>query len=207
MIEEELENSKTKMSHIDILLEALDKITHNQKDSAVKLITTNYKHVFQEYESRKMSYYEKLKIFIRDGFIDRYTGKKLLFPNVLRILSFELGDVFPYHPNWKMSDCHIAYWEMFPTYDHIVPIARGGKDESSNIVTTSQMMNSSKSGFLLEETGLKIVPGGNIADWDGMISWYINYMSKNYNNISLGDTSFKAWDKALRKCVEEKIIT
>ena len=94
---------------------------------------------------------------------------------------------------------------MFPTYDHIVPIARGGKDESSNIVTTSQMMNSSKSGFLLEEIGLKIVPGGNISDWDGMISWYINYM--NNNNVPLGDVSFKAWDKALRKYVEEKIIT
>ena len=93
MIEEEFENRKTKMSHIDILLEALDKISHNQKDSAVKLITNNYKHVFQEYESRNMSCYEKLKIFIRDGFIDRYTGKKLLFPNILRILSFELGDV------------------------------------------------------------------------------------------------------------------
>ncbi|MBO4438503.1 MAG: HNH endonuclease [Spirochaetaceae bacterium] len=193
------------MNHTEILLKALEDLSQNKKENAVQCILNNYRHNFIQKDSRKMSDFEKLKIFINDGFIDRYTGKKLFFPNVLRILSMELGDVFPYQKNWKMSDCHIAYWEFLPTYDHIVPIARGGKDEPSNIVTTSQMMNSSKSGFLLEEIGFKIQPAGDMADWDGMIHWYLNYIKGK--NIPLSDTSFKSWHRALEKCVEEGIIS
>lgn len=192
------------MNHADIIIQALNNLTQNKKDDAIRLLEDNYKHTFIQYEARAMSHYEKLKIFINDGFIDRYTGKKLFFPNVLRILSQELGGSFPYHPNWKMSDCHIAYWEMFPTYDHIIPIARGGKDEPSNIVTTSQMMNSSKAGFLIEEIRLHILPAGNIEDWDGMIHWYVEYMSNH--SVPLNDSSFKAWHQALKKCFTEQII-
>lgn len=193
------------MNHIEVLLKALESLSKNKKEQAAQCIFNNYRHSFIQKESRSMTHFEKLKIFINDGFIDRYTGKKLFFPNVLRILSLELGDVFPYQANWKMSDCHIAYWEFFPTYDHIVPIARGGKDEPANIVTTSQMMNSSKSGFLLEEIGIKIKPAGDMSDWDGMIHWYMNYMKEK--NITLSDASFKSWNHALEKCIDEGIIT
>lgn len=24
--------------------------------------------------------------------------------------------------NWKMSECHLAYWHLLPTIDHIIPI-------------------------------------------------------------------------------------
>lgn len=192
------------MNHVDILIKVLDDLAQDKKKEAACYLENNYKHTFINYETRTMSHYEKLKIFIKDGFIDRYTGKRLFFPNVLRIISMELGNSFPYHSNWKMSHCHIAYWEMFPTYDHIIPIARGGKDEPNNIVTTSQMINSSKSGFLVEEIGLTILSPGKISDWDGMIHWYLDYV--NNHTISLNDSSFKAWHQALQKCLKEKII-
>ena len=61
------------------------------------------------------------EIYLRDGFVDRYIGHRLKFPPVLRLLSMKFPDSFPFHKNWKMSDCHVAYWELMSTIDHIVP--------------------------------------------------------------------------------------
>jgi len=61
------------------------------------------------------------RIFARDGFIDRYRGSRLIFPPVLRLLSLYLPKEFPYHKNGKMTEGHMAYWELFPTVDHVVP--------------------------------------------------------------------------------------
>ena len=76
-------------------------------------------------------------IFIRDGFIDRYSGTQLIFPGTIRLLSRLLPAEFPFHPNWKQSETHPAFWELYPTIDHAIPIARGGADDIGNIVTTS----------------------------------------------------------------------
>jgi hypothetical protein len=96
-----------------------------------------------------------------------------------------------------MSDCHIAYWEMMPTCDHILPIARGGKDIPENIVTTSQIMNSAKSSFILEEIGFNIHPAGDINAWDGMISWYKEYVYKN--PAILQNNYISKWHNALTR--------
>jgi len=37
-------------------------------------------------------------IFIRDGFIDRYSGTQLIFPGTIRLLSRLLPAEFPFHP-------------------------------------------------------------------------------------------------------------
>ena len=159
---------------LDTILEVCHCLSVEDKAEAKNIIEKEYKHCYLQYEKRLMSNIEKLQIYIRDGFIDRYNGKKLLFPNVLRIITAELGnEIFPFHTNWKMTDCHIAYWNYMPTYDHVLPIARGGIDKSENIVTTSQIMNSAKSNFLISELGWKLYEPGRIVEWDGMISWYI----------------------------------
>lgn len=90
---------------------------------------------------------QSMQVFIRDGFIDRYSGKQLLFPGTIRLLSIILPQEFPFHPNWKMSESHNIYWEFFPTIDHIVPIARGGVNNESNWVCTSMLRNSAKSNW------------------------------------------------------------
>ena len=51
---------------------------------------------------------------------------------------------FPYQKHWKMSDTHIAWWELIPTVDHVEPVARGGVDEEENWVCTSQLRNRSE---------------------------------------------------------------
>ncbi len=184
------------MNSIDKIETIASLIIEKNINEAKDFVNKNYPHQYIEYDIRNMSIYEKLKIYINDGFIDRYTGNKLIFPNVLRVISYELGNVFPYQSNWKMSECHIAYWELYPTCDHILPIARGGKDVEDNIVTTSMLMNSIKSNFLLTEIGFKLHEKGNIKNWDGMINWYKKYIEDN-NNI-LNDKYVNQWHKALR---------
>jgi 5-methylcytosine-specific restriction endonuclease McrA len=190
------------MDPVNIIKKVCENISNSDIEIAKKIIREEYPHNFIEPEKRITSSYEKLKVFLRDGFIDRYSGKKLIFPNVLRIMSEELGEVFPYHRNWKMSDCHIAYWDYCPTYDHIIPIARGGKDIAENAITTSQKNNSLKSNFLLEEIHWKIYKEGSLSDWDGMISWYMNYIESNESILERIDNN-GYWHKALLKCIEE----
>lgn len=176
------------------IIAAADLISGNDVESAKSLISAEYPHVFIQYDKRRLSAFEKLKIYVRDGFVDQYDGSRLVFPNVLRILSSKLGNTFPYHPNWKMSDCHIAYWELLPTCDHIVPIARGGVDDEKNIVTTSMKNNSSKLNFLPEEVGFVLRNKGNLPRWDGLVGWYKSYIRENPIDL---DGSMKEWDEAL----------
>jgi len=132
-----------------------------------------------------------MEVFIRDGFVDRYNGERLLFPGTLRLLSLVLPEVFPAHPNWKMSESHIMYWELFPTIDHIIPISRGGKDEISNWVTTSMLRNQAKSNWTLDELGWELCEPGRISDWDGMTSWFLNYTQQD---LSANDHAYiKQW--------------
>ena len=136
---------------------------------------------------------EQLKIFLRDGFIDRYSGNKLIFPGVLCILSHLLPDVFPYQTNWKTDECHQAWWNLFPSIDHIVPLAFGGTNDEGNLVCTSMKRNLAKSTSTLEEIGWKIYPAGNLNDWDGLFYWFMNYVEKNPELLQNND--IKKWYK------------
>jgi hypothetical protein len=57
---------------------------------------------------RRFQPLEYTKVFVRDGFLDRYSGARLVFPPVLRVLSFALPTAFPYHANWKTDETHPA---------------------------------------------------------------------------------------------------
>ena len=118
---------------------------------------------FSGYPARKRQYSEatKTRLFLRDGFIDRYTGKKLVFIGILRLISLRMPEVFPYHPNWKMESCHPAYWELAPTLDHVVPVARGGQDSIENWVTASMLSNARKANWTLDELGWTLLPTWN----------------------------------------------
>jgi hypothetical protein len=54
-----------------------------------------------------------------------------------------------------MSETHIIYWALFPTIDHVVPVAREGPDEDKNWVTTSMLRNAAKSNWTLGGTWLE----------------------------------------------------
>ena len=132
--------------------------------TAKQVVTSEYPFVSIQKTSRKYTPLLMTQIFIRDGFIDRYRGTRLVFPPVLRLLSHYLPDVFPFHKNGKMSEGHIAYWELFPTIDHEVPVARGGTDTEDNRVCCSMLTNSIKSSWTLDQLQWKIYDRGDFED-------------------------------------------
>lgn len=126
---------------------------------------------------RSYSRTDVLRVFRRDGFIDRYSGDRLVFPGTLRLLSLYLPEAFPYHPNWRTTDTHFAFWQLSPTVDHVVPVSRGGVDDESNWVTTSQLRNSAKGNWLPSELGWTLHPRGDLAAWDGLLGWFLRQVS------------------------------
>ena len=92
-----------------------------------------------------------MSIFVRDGFIDRYSGQRLVFPGTLRLLSMLFPLEFPFHSNWKTDACHFAFYELYPTIDHLVPVSRSGVDSDDNRLSTSMLRNAAKANFTIEE--------------------------------------------------------
>ena len=74
-------------------------------------------------------------------------------PDREALLSDLYPSLFPFQKNWKMSETHPAYWELMPTLDHVVPVARGGTDSEENWITTSMLRNSAKTNWTVEEFG------------------------------------------------------
>ena len=140
---------------------------------------------------------EQLAIFMRDGFIDRYSGGKLIFPGVLAILSSTMPDVFPYHDNWKTDQCHQAWWDLFPSIDHIVPLAFGGTNDEDNLVCTSMKRNMAKATSSLEEIGWELHPAGKLPEWDGMMLWFVTY-AQRYHQIR-DNAYIREWYETFQK--------
>lgn len=177
-----------------IIEEACIAVGHGQMEQAKSIIKKGFPFIALENAGRQYSDFQKTKIFLRDGFVDRYSGDRLLFPPVLRVLSNLMPEEFPFHKNWKMSECHIAYWKLLPTLDHIVPVSRGGADDESNWVCSSQLRNSAKSNWLLKELGWKLHPQGNLDEWDGQIKWFVEYADNNPDILK--EQYIKSWFKA-----------
>lgn len=184
------------MDKSKVISEICSSLDEDNKEKCVEIIREEYPFNYIKYEKRSYTKSKLTSIFIRDGFIDRYSGQRLIFPAVLRILSKEFPEDFPYHSNWKMNECHLAYWELYPTVDHLVPIARGGNNEDDNLVCTSMLRNSAKSNFTLEELGWVVLEPGEFTEWDGLIHWFIDYVEKNGDILK--DNYINEWFRAAK---------
>lgn len=180
-----------------VLLEVCGSLLVGDAERAGQILDSDYP--FEHIERKRRSYSRKqvTAIFVRDGFIDRYSGKRLVFPASLHLISTLLPNKFPSHPNWKMSETHIAYWELWPTIDHIVPVARGGADVPTNWACTSMFCNSIKSNWTLEELGWSLMEGGRIDEWDGLMGWFFEYTRKN--DELLEDPYLEKWWRAAKE--------
>ena len=170
-----------------VLIQLLDQ----NNDNAVKIIREEYPFTVLKRSKRKYTDAQKMKQYIKDGFIDRYTGQRLVNPGVLKVISYYFPDDFPYHPNWKMDSCHNAYWELIPTIDHIYPIALGGADSEENYATTSMLHNSIKNNWTLEQLQWSLYPPGDIKEWDGLTGLFVSLVDKNRQ--LLNDAYIKRW--------------
>ena len=177
-----------------ILGRALQALRRGDITAARATLCAEYPFVALVPEGRRHTEWQSLRVFRRDGYIDRYSGQRLVFPGTLRLLSRLLPQEFPFHPNWKMAETHPAYWELFPTIDHIVPVARGGPDTDGNWVTTSMRRNAAKANWTLEELGWGLCPAGSLADWDGLTSFFVDFV--NAEPAVLEDAYLRRWHSA-----------
>lgn len=97
------------------LSEAIDLLLANCKNEAQHLIAEKYPFKPDKVQNRSYSEKEKMQIFLKDGFVDRYSGKQLVNPGILKSITYFFPEEFPYHPHWKMNQCHKAYWDLLPT--------------------------------------------------------------------------------------------
>jgi hypothetical protein len=137
---------------------------------------------------------DSVQVFLKDGFVDRYSGARLVFPPVLRVISEVLPEQFPYHKNWKFGVGHTAYWELQPTVDHVVPVARGGAHDMTNWVSTSMLRNRVKGHWTLDELGWKLVSPGRLEEWDGLLGWFMEY--GEHNPRILHQEAIRSWHRS-----------
>ncbi len=183
-----------------IIAEVCDLLASNQDAAAGRLLQDVYPFEAIESNRRQYSIQQMTDLFVRDGFIDRYRGSRLVFPPTLRLISEKLPQHFPYHPNWKMSVTHRAFWELSPTVDHIRPVALGGNDDPSNWATCSMLTNSIKANWTLEELGWQLLPAGDIRQWDGLLSWFVAQMDKEPQYVK-ESAYFRNWLTVAQKHV------
>lgn len=181
------------MEKIEALAQAAQEILNGRMEDAKEVIQTEYP--FKKLTSVSRNYTDKqmMEQFKRDGFIDRYSGQKLVNPGLLKVLSYYMPDVFPYHAHWKMEECHNAYWEFVPTVDHIYPVALGGADSKENWATTSMLHNSIKSNWTLEQLQWKLHPAGYYEEWDGLTAVFTELVEADVS--SLEDAYIRKWYK------------
>ncbi len=182
---------------VNALIAACMALTENDIAKGKSIIKERYPHQKPSRERKSFNKKEQISIFLRDGFIDRYSGDRLIFPGVLCILSYLMPDVFPYQDNWKTVECHQAWWKLFPSIDHVVPLAFGGTNDEDNLLCTSMKRNLAKSTSTLEEVGWHIYPPGKLTDWDGMLSWFMEYVPEHEELLK--DDATRRWYEACQK--------
>jgi len=181
----------------DVISNACAAIAANALDQAAHILATGYPFAPLANVGRRYSPTESMGVFVRDGFVDRYTGRRLIFPGTLRLLSQLLPDQFPFHNNWKTDLCHFGYYELFPTIDHLLPVSRGGADSAENWVSTSMLKNAAKANFTLDELGWNLHPPGSLAQWDGLTGWFMGQIGKD--GLLAQSSYVRQWALAARR--------
>lgn len=82
--------------HMEALVQAAVCLGNGETLQAETIIQTYYPFVPVQREKRRYSLRAMLKQFFKDGFVDRYSGKRLIHPGMLRIMSIQMAEVFPY---------------------------------------------------------------------------------------------------------------
>jgi hypothetical protein len=156
----------------DILASVCAASEDGRSEDARKILSSEYPFAPFANAGRHYNECQSMEVFVRDGFVDRYSGARLVFPGALRVLSILFPDEFPFQKNWKTDECHFAFYELFPTIDHVVPVSRGGTDCDENLATTSMVRNAAKANFTIEELGWSLLSQDNLSRWDGLTGWF-----------------------------------
>ena len=127
----------------------------------------------------------KLEAWQRDGFRSRLSRKRLIFPYALELLSLILPDELPYPnpPNGPYDRTHRIMWELWPAVDHVIPVSNSTDtaiaNSLDNLITLSSLENLEKWSFDLGYLGWTLLPPELLPEWDGLVSWYIQYLDQD----------------------------
>ena len=91
----------SKANVVDLVCQAL---ARDDRRGAAAIAREEYPFTAARNAARRYSEYQMTQLFTRDGFIDRYSGDRLVFPGTLRLLSTLMPEEFPAHPNWTKLD-------------------------------------------------------------------------------------------------------
>lgn len=182
------------MTNALLLGEVCNLLSTGARDAAARHLTANYHAATAPTRRSTWTEARAMRVFVRDRFTDRYFGQRLVFPGTLRALSLLLPNAFPWHKNWKQSETHPAYYELFPTIDHVIPLARGGSDDESNAVTTSMARNAAKGSFRLEDLTWPAERAPAAEDWDGLLLWFFEAWGRF--EVVRRDRGAQAWYRA-----------
>jgi len=167
------------MEDADRVAELCRLLDQGATEAAVQTAEAHLPFTPLEPTGRRYTQTQMLQVYVGDHFTDRYTGQRLVHPAALRMLHHMMPEQIPFHRNWKQDSCHLIFWTLTPTLDHLIPQARGGPDDANNWVTCSMKTNAAKSNWTLEELNWQLRPVNENDEWDGLSRWYLeNYESK-----------------------------
>ena len=186
---------------VDALVDVCSALAASEKGRAIEVLADRYPFDPQPVTQRKYGPVESTRVFVRDGFIDRYSGDRLIFPPVFRLISLQLPEAFPFHPNWKTDETHAAYDALGCTVDHVQPVTQGGADDDSNWVTTSMAHNFAKGNYSLDQLGWTLHPPGDFGKWDGLVHWFIQFAALHPESLDVSNV--RQWHRAAESGLTE----
>jgi hypothetical protein len=92
-------------------------------------------------------------VFRRDGWRCRYCGCRVIPARVRRWIDKRLPGTIRWDQRTNVG-CHAGFWTLWGSVDHVIPRARGGRNEAENLVTACMVCNFARKHFTLEQLGL-----------------------------------------------------
>jgi 5-methylcytosine-specific restriction endonuclease McrA len=185
------------MNKAEIIESVCEALQLEDKSTAAQILWDRYPNPTPLIRKGKVGAGKRLRVFLRDGFLDRYSGTPLVLLGALRAISMVIPEAFPYQRNWKVGECHPAFWQLAATVDHVEPVTLGGSNDETNLVTTSMQRNMAKGNFTLEDLDWTLHPPGN-GTWDGLTEWFLAYVEDNLWMLTL-DAQVKEWYLAAKR--------
>ena len=151
----------------------VDLLLTSRKEDAHQLVLEQYLFIPIKVQNWSCFQKGKMKTFRRDGFIDRYSGRRRVNPGLLKsitVLFFWWFSLLSPLENELLPE---GLSEFIPHNRPYLPIARCGADSSQNWITTSMRNNSIKSNWTVEELGWNRCVGGNLLEWDGLTEKFL----------------------------------
>lgn len=183
------------MEKYEVIMNACQALSDSQDEECLRLIIDNYRYdpmdrpeavshtktpvadtLKAEYKGWNENPLMKMKVFARDGFVNRFSGELLVLPAVLRILSQRWPEDFPFHQNWKLGKIHLAYYQLGACANKKRTPSMGGGEEEDNLLTTTMPFVMARGNATIEDIGWKVYSPGDVNEWDGMSTWYIEYL-------------------------------